>query len=278
MLKISGLSKSFGALQALDKVDIEIKEREIHGIIGPNGSGKTTLFNCITGILKPNEGKIIFRGEDITGLKPNIIANKGIHRTFQAGKLVSNLTVLENIMCGVQDPLSKSLKDTMIRLPFTQSKREKEIQEKAERIAEFVGLVDSINRWASDLVWTERQLVQIARALINEPLLLLLDEPASGMGSFEIEKMEEIIQKIREMGITIVVVSHEVKMLMNLSEIVTVLSFGQKNCRGYPRGYSKGSSSIGGIPWNKIAPWLAKKRRLCSLSTKSQYHMDIYKP
>jgi len=100
MLKISGLSKSFGALQALDKVDIEIKEGEIHGIIGPNGSGKTTLFNCITGILKPNEGKVIFKGEDITGLKPNIIANKGIHRTFQAGKLVSNLTVLENIMCG----------------------------------------------------------------------------------------------------------------------------------------------------------------------------------
>jgi ABC-type branched-subunit amino acid transport system ATPase component len=122
----------------------------------------------------------------------------------------------------------------MIRLPFTQSKREKEIQEKAERIAEFVGLVDSINRWASDLVWTERQLVQIARALINEPLLLLLDEPASGMGSFEIEKMEEIIRKIREMGITIVVVSHEVKMLMNLSEIVTVLSFGQKIAEDIP--------------------------------------------
>jgi len=127
----------------------------------------------------------------------------------------------------------------MIRLPFTQSKREKEIQEKAERIAEFVGLVDSINRWASDLVWTERQLVQIARALINEPLLLLLDEPASGMGSFEIEKMEEIIQKIREMGITIVVVSHEVKMLMNLSEIVTVLSFGQKIAEDIPEVIQK---------------------------------------
>lgn len=127
----------------------------------------------------------------------------------------------------------------MIRLPFTQSKREKEIQEKAERIAEFVGLVDSINRWASDLVWTERQLVQIARALINEPLLLLLDEPASGMGSFEIEKMEEIIRKIREMGITIVVVSHEVKMLMNLSEIVTVLSFGQKIAEDIPEVIQK---------------------------------------
>ena len=239
MLKISGLSKSFGALQALDKVDIEIKEGEIHGIIGPNGSGKTTLFNCITGILKPNEGKVIFKGEDITGLKPNIIANKGIHRTFQAGKLVSNLTVLENIMCGFQEPLSKSLKDTMIRLPFTQSKREKEIQEKAERIAEFVGIVDSIHRWASDLVWTERQLVQIGRALINEPQLLLLDEPASGMGSLEIEKMEEIIRKIRKKGITIVVVSHEVRMLMNLSEIVTVLSFGQKIAEDIPENIQK---------------------------------------
>jgi len=234
MLKINGLYKNFGALQALDNVDMEVKEGEIHGIIGPNGSGKTTLFNCITGTLKPDGGKVFFKDEEITGLKAHIIANKGIHRTFQAGRLVSNLTVLENIMCGVQDPLGKALKDTMVRWPFTQSKREKEIREKAESIAEFIGLADTMNRWSNDLVWRERQLVQIGRALINEPSLLLLDEPASGMGSREIENMEDIIRKIRGMGITIVVVSHEVKMLMNLSEIVTVLNFGQKIAENVP--------------------------------------------
>jgi len=237
---------------------MEVKQGEIHGIIGPNGSGKTTLFNCITGSLKPDAGKIIFKDEDITGMKPNIIANKGIHRTFQLGKLVPNLTVLENIMSGMQDPISQSLKDTMVRLPFSQFKREKEIREKAESIAAFVGLTASLNRWANDLVWTERQLVQIARALIKEPQLLLLDEPASGMGAHEIEQMEEIIRKMRDKGITIVVVSHEVKMLMNLSEIVTVLSFGQKSLRMCPKQF-KGSSGIGGLPWNKIAMWHLKK-------------------
>jgi ABC-type branched-subunit amino acid transport system ATPase component len=234
MLKINGLYKNFGALQALDNVDMEVKEGEIHGVIGPNGSGKTTLFNCITGTLKPDGGKVFFKDEEITGLAAHVIANKGIHRTFQAGRLISNLTVLENIMCGVQDSLGKALKDTMVRWPFTPSNREKEIREKAERIAEFIGLADVMNRWSNDLVWTERQLVQIGRALINEPSLLLLDEPASGMGPHEIENMEDIIRKIRGMGITIVVVSHEVKMLMNLSEIVTVLNFGQKIAENVP--------------------------------------------
>jgi len=234
MLKVEGLCKNFGALQALSYVDLDVKEGEIHGIIGPNGSGKTTLFNCITGALKPDGGKVIFYGEDITGLEAHLIANKGIHRTFQAGKIVSSLTVLENVMCGVQDPLGKTLKGTMLRLPFRRSKREKEIEEKAKNIIELFGLANSMHRWASDLVWTERQLVQIARALISEPKLLLLDEPASGMGPREIEKMEEFIRKIREMGITIVVVSHDVKMLMNLSEIVTVLNFGQKIAEGVP--------------------------------------------
>ncbi|MGB9686561.1 MAG: ABC transporter ATP-binding protein [Rectinema subterraneum] len=234
MLKVESLCKNFGALQALDRVDMEVKEGEIHGIIGPNGSGKTTLFNCITGTLKPDGGKVIFCGEEITGQSAHLIANKGIHRTFQAGKLVSSLTVLENIMCGVQDPLGKSLKDTMVRLPFTRSKREKEIEEEAKSIIELLGLKDSMHRWSSDLVWTERQLVQIGRALISKPKLLLLDEPASGMGPREIEKMEELIRKIQEMGITIVVVSHDVKMLMNLSEIVTVLNFGQKIAEGVP--------------------------------------------
>jgi len=239
MLKITGLCKNFGALQALNNVDVEIKEGEIHGIIGPNGSGKTTLFNCITGVLKPDGGSIVFKGENITGLRADVIANKGIHRTFQSGKLIPSLTVLENVMAGAQDSLGTSVVETMLRLPFVRSKRESEIEDKARRIIEITGLTSSMSRWASDLVWTERQLVQLARALIADPKLLLLDEPASGMGAREIDQVDEIIRKVRDMGITVIVVSHDVKMLMNMSDIVTVLNFGQKIAEGVPTDVQK---------------------------------------
>jgi len=188
MLKVTGLCKNFGALQALNNVGFEVKTGEIHGIIGPNGSGKTTLFNCITGVFKPDRGSIVFNGEDITGLRADIVANRGIHRTFQAGKLVPSLTVLENVMSGVQDPVVSAAREIMFRLPGKASKREKEIEEKARHIIEITGLIGSVDRWSSDLVWTERQLVQIARAIIADPKLLLLDEPASGMGAKEIDK------------------------------------------------------------------------------------------
>jgi branched-chain amino acid transport system ATP-binding protein len=239
MLEVSGVSKSFGALQALDRVDIRVEKGRIHGIIGPNGSGKTTLFNCITGVLKPNAGTIRLESEEITGSKPEVIANKGIRRTFQGGKLVPGLTVIENVMSGINDAVGRAALDAVLRLPFVRSKREREIEEKAAAILAMVGMEGSARRWASDLVWTERQLVQIARALISEPKLLLLDEPASGMGAKEMEKVEEIIRRIREMGVTVVVVSHDVKMLMNLSDWVTVLNFGERIAEGAPEAIQK---------------------------------------
>ncbi len=239
MLQVSGLSKSFGAIQALDRVDLQVEKGRIHGIIGPNGSGKTTFFNCVSGLLKPDAGSIVFESADITGQKPDVIANRGIRRTFQAGKLVPGLTVIENVMSGVNDPVGRSALDVALRLPFVPSKRESEIEELAARILALVGMEASAGRWASDLVWTERQLVQIARALIASPKLLLLDEPASGMGAKEMEKVEEIIRKIREMGVTVVVVSHDVKMLMNLSDRVTVLNFGEKIAEGMPEEVQK---------------------------------------
>ncbi len=234
MLRVSGLSKSFGAIQALSSVDVEIAEGRIHGIIGPNGSGKTTLFNCVTGLLKPNTGTVELDGSDITGNRPEVIARKGIRRTFQAGRLVPGMTVLENVMSGVNDGIGAAAVDAALRLPFVRSRRETEIRDRAMAALTLAGLDRSSGRWASDLVWTERQLVQIARALVGEPKLLLLDEPASGMGVREIEKVEQIIRAIRESGVTVVVVSHDVKMLMNLSDRVTVLNFGEKIAEGLP--------------------------------------------
>jgi len=234
MLRVSGLSKSFGAIQALNKVDVEIAKGRIHGIIGPNGSGKTTLFNCVSGLLRPNAGTIALDGIEITNDRPEVIARKGIRRTFQAGKLVPGMTVLENVMSGMNDGIFKGAVDAALRLPFVRSRRETEIRDRAMDALVLAGLEASADRWASDLVWTERQLVQIARALVGEPKLLLLDEPASGMGVREIEKVEEIIRDIRESGVTVVVVSHDVKMLMNLSDLVTVLNFGEKIAEGLP--------------------------------------------
>ncbi len=239
ILRVAALSKSFGAITALDRVDIEVARGHIHGIIGPNGSGKTTLFNCVTGLLKPNAGSVHLGLVDITTQRPDVIANLGIRRTFQAGKIVAGLSVLENVMAGINDTVGSSAMDVMFRPPLLRSRRETEIEEKARAVLALTGMEAAAERWAGDLVWTERQLVQIARAVIADPRLLLLDEPASGMGVKEIERVEEIIRRVRDTGVTVVVVSHDVKMLMNLSDRVTVLNFGEKIAEGLPSEIQK---------------------------------------
>ena len=197
------------------------------------------MFNCITGLLKPDEGSILLDGKDITKRPAAWIANQGIRRTFQAGKLVTGRMVLENVMVGVNDAVGVEAVDAAFRLPWVRSRRETEIREKAFGILGLIGMGESAERWASDLVWTERQLVQVGRALIADPKLLLLDEPGSGMGKREIERVEQIIRGIRDSGITVAVVSHDVRMLMNLSDLVTVLNFGKKIAEGDPAHVQK---------------------------------------
>ncbi len=239
MLTVKDVSKSFGGIQALKNVNITIEKGQIHGIIGPNGSGKTTTFNCITGVLKPESGSISLESKEITGLRADQIANLGIRRTFQAGKLVPGLTVLQNVMSGIYDFSAKDVGPSFFRLPFTKDKIELDIEQRAYEILKLIEMDNSADRWASDLVWAERQFVQIGRALISKPKLLLLDEPASGMGKKEMDKVEEIIRNTRSMGVTVVVISHDVKMLMNLSDWVTVLNFGEKIAEGVPEKIQK---------------------------------------
>jgi branched-chain amino acid transport system ATP-binding protein len=239
MLSIDGVSKSFGALQALKGVSFEIERGTIHGIIGPNGSGKTTLFNCITGLLRPEGGAIRLEGEELVGLKPHLIANRGIRRTFQSGKLVNGLTVLENVMVGLYDFHGRDLLETFLRPPFRPARREEEVRGLAVAALRVVGLEQDQDRWAGDLVWAERQFVQIARALISRPKMVLLDEPNSGMGAGETERVEEVIRRVRESGTTVVVISHDVKMLMGLCGWVTVLSFGERIAGGRPEQVQK---------------------------------------
>ena len=234
MLSIRGVSKHFGGLKALKEVSFNIEDGRIHGIIGPNGSGKTTMFNCITGLLEVTSGQIFLNDEDITGKPPHEISNLGIRRTFQQGKLVPSLTVVENVMSGIFDFGRKDVADTFFRRPFAESRREKALREEALETLAMLGLEKSADRWASDLVWAERQFVQIARAVVSKPHILLLDEPASGMGPIETQQVGELIKKIKTMGISPVVVSHDMKMLMNVAEMVTVLNFGDMIFEGTP--------------------------------------------
>ncbi|MDR1249896.1 MAG: ABC transporter ATP-binding protein [Treponema sp.] len=215
-LEIAGANKSFGGLQVLRNINLTIEQGRIHGIIGPNGSGKTTLFNCISGLIPLDSGRIFFAGRDITKLRADRIAHLGLRRTFQGGKLAPALTVLENVMSG-----NTSIED-------------KALKQEALALLESLGMAEAADRWAGDLTWAERQFVQILRALIGRPKLLLLDEPVSGLAVKETGLMTELIRRIREQGVTVAVVSHDIKMLMDLAERVTALNFGEKIAEGAP--------------------------------------------
>lgn len=239
MLSIKGVCKSFGALQALKDVSFRVEKGQIHGVIGPNGSGKTTLFNCISGHLRPESGSIQLAERALTGLKPHEIANLGVRRTFQAGKVVNSLTVLENVMAGIYEFRGRDYLDTFFRLPGRESRREKAIEARARESLAAVGLEKDADRLGVDLVWAQRQFVQIARAMVAKPQVMLLDEPNSGMGARDTERIEELIRGLRGSGITVVVISHDVKLLMGLSDWVTVLNFGQTIAAGRPEAVQK---------------------------------------
>ncbi|MCD6472983.1 ABC transporter ATP-binding protein [Candidatus Aerophobetes bacterium] len=235
MLSTVGLSKYFGGIKALHKLDMVVEEGQIHGLIGPNGAGKTTFFNMVSGLLPLTEGKIYFNSVDISNIPAEDINKMGISRTFQAGKLVPNMTVLDNVMSGMYNYAGVNPIKLFFLKPFTLRAQEEEIKQQALKTLKFIGMSDSAERWASELVWVERQLVQIARALVTKPKLLMLDEPTSGMGIEESKKVEGIIRQVRDMGITVIVISHDVKLVVNLSDWVTALNFGEKISEGTPQ-------------------------------------------
>ena len=234
-LVVENVSKHFGGIHALEGVSLSVMEGSIHGIIGPNGSGKTTLFNVITGIYSVTSGKIYYDSKDITNIRPDLIADMGISRTFQRGIVVPKLTATENVMVGSYNNTRTELLRTLFRIPFTSSAQEKKTRRIALDLLGLIGLEELGNRMGEELVWVEIQLTQIARALAGKPRLLLLDEPTGGMGVEESQKVENIIKYIRDdLGITIVVVAHDVRLVTKISDIITVLSFGEKIREGNP--------------------------------------------
>jgi branched-chain amino acid transport system ATP-binding protein len=234
ILSAEKVYKVFQGVQALADVDCVVQKGKIHGLIGPNGSGKSTMFNVITGVYRVTSGKIFFEDRDISGMKPNLIARLGISRTFQRGFVAPTMTCLENVMCGAHARTKADAFGTLLRLPFTASNQESRMKERASECLDFVGLGAYEKRWADDLVWVERQLLQLARALAAEPRLLLLDEPTAGMGAEESERVANMIKRILDRGITIVVVSHDMNLIIRLAHWITVLSYGRKICEGPP--------------------------------------------
>ena len=223
------LTKNFGGLQALNSLEMTIHQGEIHGIIGPNGAGKTTLINVITGLEKPSTGRVNFLGKEIDQWSPERIMKEGISRTFQDAKIVPGLTVLENVMIGLLDRERDKMRgQQFFRQLFDSVTRECERKERGREILERFKIQSLAQRWADDLVWFERQLVQIARAIASEPCFLLLDEPTAGMDLTEKRLIEKKLKEINQSGVTILLTSHDMQFIHCVAQRITVLDFGQK--------------------------------------------------
>jgi branched-chain amino acid transport system ATP-binding protein len=234
ILSTTGLSKYFGGLPALKRIDIQVREGQIHGLIGPNGAGKTTFANVVSGLLRPTEGEIHFNGTQIDHLEPHIIASMGLSRTFQRAQVFPRMNCLQNVMVGHHPRFKTGILKTMFRPPFFRGAEEDEAKRRALELLQLVGLSDSAERMGTDLVWVECQLVQIARSIANEPKLLILDEPTAGMGVEESQIIGRLVRQVRDTGVTIILISHDVRLVMDNADWVTVLNFGEKICEETP--------------------------------------------
>ena len=234
ILKTENLGISFGGLKAVSEVNLEIKKKQLYGLVGPNGAGKTTIFNILTGVYKPTTGKVFLDGEDITGKTQMVINHKGIARTFQNIRLFNNMTVIRNVLVGLHDqPEFKcSLIESMLRLP-RHFKVEKAMRERAKEILRVVGLEDERNFLSCNLPYGKQRKLEIARALATNPKLLLLDEPAAGMNPHETEELMSIVRRIRdEFDMTVLLIEHDMKFVSGLCDEVTVLNFGTVLAQG----------------------------------------------
>lgn len=233
LLSVEKILMQFGGLKALNEVDLEVKPRTIHGLIGPNGSGKSTMMNVLTGIYQPTDGEVRLEGKRISGRKPPEIAAAGVARTFQNVQLFGELTLIENIMVGLHHTYRSSLAEVALRTGRAK-REERDAQIRAASILGFVGLEALANEEARNLPYGKQRLLEIGRALALDPKLLLLDEPAAGLTAPDIVELVEIIRKIRDHGISLILIEHHMDVVMSLCDTVTVLDFGQKIAEGPP--------------------------------------------
>jgi branched-chain amino acid transport system permease protein len=233
LLRVEQVLMQFGGLKALNQVDLTVARGTVHGLIGPNGSGKSTMMNVLTGIYKPTAGAVVYAGQPIAGRTPSQIALGGVARTFQNVQLFGEMTALENVLVGLHHSFRSSWLDAMLSTPRYR-REEVAARARAAAILEFIGLAELANEEARNLPYGKQRLLEIGRALALDPRLLLLDEPAAGLTAPDIRELMAIIRKIRDHGITIVLIEHHMDVVMAISDTVTVLDFGQKIAEGTP--------------------------------------------
>ncbi|WP_026581742.1 ABC transporter ATP-binding protein [Bacillus sp. J33] len=233
VLQVKKACKNFGGLSALSDVSFTINNGEIFGLIGPNGAGKTTMFNLITSMFTPSSGEILFNGDNLTGLKPHMITEKGICRTFQNIRLFPQMTAEENVMVGEHCRSKAGVFSSVFRTK-TQRQEEERIRRKANELLEFVGLGGYAEIVSDSLAYGQQRRLEIARALASSPQLLLLDEPAAGMNETETSELFNLIKKIQEQGTTILLIEHDMPLVMKLCDRIAVLNFGKKIAEGTP--------------------------------------------
>ncbi len=234
LLVVERLTRSFGGVRAVHDLSFALPAGGMHSIIGPNGAGKTTLFNLVTGVLRPTSGSIRFKGEEIAGLPPERLAARGISRTFQNLQIFFNMSVLDNVLIGSHLRLDRNVLRALLRLP-TLRRVERQARRDAEALLERVGLADWCEAPADSLPYGALKRLEIARALAGRPELLLLDEPAAGCNEKETREIEALLKSIVADGITIVLVEHDMRLVMNVSDHIIVLDHGQKLAEGRAR-------------------------------------------
>lgn len=238
ILEVKGLTMVFGGIKALDRLDLQVRQGEIVALIGPNGAGKTTFFNCLTGLYRPTAGELLLTppGKNtrrLNGLKPNRVTKQGLARTFQNIRLFPNMTVLENVMIGHHCRTRARVLGAIFRGPATR-REERQIVRSSYAIIEKMELAGMVNEFARNLPYGAQRRLEIARALATDPLVLLLDEPAAGMNPLETRKLDELICRIRGEGLSILLIEHDMKLVMSLSDHIFVMDYGRKIAEGPP--------------------------------------------
>ncbi len=234
LLKTKGLFRSFGGVIAVNKVDLDVAEKQVTGLIGPNGAGKTTMFNLISGLFAPQQGSVVFNDRDITGLPPHKINATGISRTFQNVRIFEGMTVLENVMVGRHVQTRSGFLSALLKLP-SERREEKQTRERCLEFLNQVGLVERKDELAGNLPFGLMRSLEIARALAAEPKLIMLDEPAAGLNHTETERLAELIDSMRDQGLSVILVEHDMRLVMDISDKVAVLEQGKLLAFGEPR-------------------------------------------
>ncbi len=243
LLEVRDMMQVFGGLVAVDALSFSVEEGAIASLIGPNGAGKTTVFNCITGIYRARQGAVLFHGRDVRGLKPHRIAQLGLMRTFQSIRLFPNMTALDNVLAGRHCRTKSGVLGAIIRPPG-QQREERESVGIAEEVLAFVDLLPQRDTLASGLSYGDQRRLEIARVLASRPAMIVLDEPAAGMNLVEKDRLAGLIDRIRSRGVTVLLIEHDMRLVMSVSDHVTVLNYGRKIAEGTPQEVQRNPAVI----------------------------------